>query len=100
MKIAELSKNTPSDDGIMHDRLVRLVFEVAVPSRFERTERSLFNLLDFFLCGPKLDAGFNTVGGERASAISVPLGKDLLLDCRVSTDEVVKGLAIRLRAEY
>lgn len=49
----------------MHDWLVGLVLEVAVPSRPEPAARSwpVIHLPKFFLGRPDLDTGLNTVGG-------------------------------------
>ena len=84
----------------MHDRLVRLVLKVAIPALLEGAKRSLLNLLHFFLRRPKLDTGLNSIRGKWASTIGIPLLKDLVLDYRVATNKVIKGLAIRLRAIY
>jgi hypothetical protein len=85
----------------MHDWLVGLILEIAVPSRPEFAARTwpAVHLSEFFLSRPDLDTSLNTVGGQRTSAIDVPLVEHSFLDLRVTSDEVVKGLYMGLGAE-
>lgn len=83
----------------MHDGLVRLVFEVAVPARTELLARPRVHLVEFFLCRPDLDTSFDTISRQRSCAISVPLVEDRLLDLRISPDEIVKTFNVRLGTE-
>lgn len=86
----------PRDQGIMHNRLVRLVLEIGVPSLPEyRTH--LFQLL---FCGANLDASINTVCSKRACAICVPLVKYFFLHLRVTPQEVVEGVGVGFSTVY
>lgn len=80
------------DDRIMHDGLVRLVLEVAVPARAELVAWPGVDLPELVLGWASLDTGLDAVGGEWASAVDVPLGEDLVLDLLVAADEVVEGV--------
>jgi hypothetical protein len=55
-----------SNDGVMHDWLVGLVFEVAIPSGTELWTRPSVHLLEFVLGRTDLDASLDTVGGKRS----------------------------------
>jgi hypothetical protein len=77
----------PSNNRVVHNRLVGLVLKIRVPARAE-----------FFLCGPDLDTGFDAVGGERARAVDIPLLEDLFLHFGVAADEIVEGLDVRFGA--
>jgi hypothetical protein len=79
-----------SNDRVMHDRLVRLVLEVAVPTRAEFVHWPRVHLLELLLRGANLDTGFDAVGGKRTSAIDVPLLEDLVLRLLIAADEVVE----------
>lgn len=85
---------------VMHDWLVRLVLEVAVPSRPKLLARPRVHHLQLLFCRPDLHTSFDTVGCQWPSAIDVPLVEDLLLYLRVATNEVVERLDMRLSAEY
>lgn len=85
-----------SDDGIVHNWLVRLVLEVAIPARSEFWARPLVHHSELFLCGADLDASFDTVSGKRSCAIKVPLIENLLLDLRITTDKIVEGFDVWL----
>ena len=81
-----------SNDGVVHDWLVRLVLEVAVPARSELWTWPLVHDGELFLCRSDLDTGFDTVGGEWTCAVDVPLVEDFLLNLGVTTSKVVEGL--------
>jgi hypothetical protein len=85
-----------SDDRVVHDGLVRLVLEVAVPAGSELWAWPLVHDSELLLCGADFDTGFDTVGGKRACAIDVPLVEDFLLNLRVTTGKVVEGLDMGL----
>jgi hypothetical protein len=87
-----------SNDRVVHDRLVRLVLEVRVPTRAELGARPAVHLLELLLSRTDLDTSVNTVGGKRTSAVDLPLLEDLLLDLRIATDEIIERLDVRLRA--
>jgi len=88
-----------SNDGVMHDRLVWLVLEVAVPARAELVHWPAVHLLELLLCWADLDAGFDTIRGQWASAIDVPLIEDLFLSLLVTSDEVIEALNMWLSTE-
>ncbi len=77
----------------MHDRLVRLLLEVAVPAGTEFLHVVLGQLL---LGWPDLDASFNAIGGKWTSAIGLPLVIYLLLNLRITSEEIIKALGVRL----
>jgi hypothetical protein len=87
-----------SNDRVVHDRLVGLVLEVRVPARAELLTRPTVHHLEFFLGGSDLDTRFDTIGGEWASTVDIPLLEYLFLDLGITTDEVVKRLNVRLSA--
>lgn len=77
----------------MHDRLVGLHFEVAVPAGTE----FLHVVLGQFLVGrPYLDASFDAIGRKWTRAIELPLVVDSLLSLGVTSEEVVEALSVRL----
>ena len=83
----------------MHDGLVGLVLEVAVPAGSEFGARPGIHLRKFFLGWSDLDSSFDTVCGQGSGTVDVPLIKDLLLSDGISSNEVVEGLDVRLGAE-
>lgn len=89
----------PSNAGVVHDWLVGLVLEVAVPATGGREvgSRPSAHLSQLFLRRPDLHTGLNAVRRQRAGALEVPLLEDPLLDFGVATGEVVERLDIRLR---
>lgn len=78
----------------MHDWLVRLIFEIAVPTTSKMRGRPAIHLLQFFLSRTDLDASFNAVGSEWSSALEVPLIKDSFLNFRNASDEIVETLGV------
>lgn len=83
------------DDGVVHDGLVGLVLEVRVPSALELGSGPSPHLSKLLLSWADLDTGINTVGGERAGSLDVPLVDDALLGLGVTASEVVEGLGLR-----
>lgn len=79
----------------MHDWLVRLLLEVAVPSRTE-----LFHVIlrQLFIGRTDFDTSFDPVGGQWARPVDIPLIKDTLLRLRVSAHKIIKRRGVRLRA--
>jgi len=84
-----------SNHRVVHDRLVGLVLEVAVPATAELWAGPAVHLLELLLGGTDLDSSLDTVGGKRASAIDVPLIEDLLLYRGIAANEVVECFRIR-----
>ena len=76
----------------MHDRLVRLVLEVAVPARNELREWPALELFQFLRIWTNFDASFDAVGGKWTHAVDVPLVEHLVLGLLVTPREVVEGL--------
>ena len=87
------------DYGVMHHRLIRLILEVAVPSRPELWTRPRVHLLQLLFCWSNLYTRLNTIGSKWTGSIEIPLVEDLLLNFRIATYEIVEGLYVRLRAE-
>jgi hypothetical protein len=84
------------DDGVVHDRFVGLIFEIAVPSRAELWTRPLVHHVKFFFCRAYLNASFDTICGERSGAVNVPLLEDAFLDCWIAASKVIERLYVRL----
>jgi hypothetical protein len=87
-----------SNDRVMHDGLIRFVLEVAVPARAELRAWPAVHHLQLLLGRTDLDTSFDTVGGERTSAIDVPLVEDPFLRRWVAASKVVETLDMGLRA--
>jgi hypothetical protein len=85
-----------SNDRVMHDGLVGLVLEVAIPARAEFWAGPLIHHVELCFSRANLDTSFNTVGGKWASAIDVPLVKYAFLDRRVATSKVIERLNMGL----
>jgi len=86
----------PCDNRIMHDWLVRLLLEVTVPARPELLAWPAVHLFKLFLSRSDLDTGIDAVCSQRASPVGIPLLKDLLLNFRNATNEVVERIDMRL----
>lgn len=82
----------------MHDWLVGLILEVAVPTRAEFLAWPAVHHLELFLGGSDLHTSVNTVGRQWASAINVPLVEDFFLNLWIASDEVIERLNTRLGA--
>lgn len=80
------------NDRIVHDRLIRLVFEIAVPTGTELWAVIVVHLLELLLRRTDLNTGINTVRGKWSGAVEVPLVEYLLLHTRSITDEVIEAL--------
>lgn len=80
----------------MHNRLIRLILEVAVPPAPKLWERPVVHLLKFLLGRTDLDTSLNAIRSERSSAINVPLVEHGLLHLLVATRKVIEGLNIWL----
>ena len=76
----------------MHDRLVRLLLEVAVPAGTEVLHVVLGELI---FRRPDLDASFDTIGGKWTGAIELPLIIDLLLSLGITSDKVIEAFSLR-----
>jgi len=81
----------------MHDWLVGLVLEVAVPATAKLWAGPAVHLFELLFGGTNLDASLDTVGGKRTSAVDIPLIENLLLNRWVAADEIVECFGIRLR---
>lgn len=79
-----------SDDRVVHDRLVRLLLEVAVPARAELWVWPRVHLVKLLFGWSDLDTSFDTVGGQWTSTIDVPLVVYLLLGLFIAANEIVK----------
>ena len=71
----------------MHDRLIRLVLEVAVPARTELLHVILSQLL---LGGSNLHASLNTIGSQWSGSIDITFVIALLMHLTI-TDEVIEA---------
>jgi hypothetical protein len=85
-----------SNDRVMHDGLVRLVLEVAIPARAEFWAGPLIHHVELCFSRADFDTSFNTVGGKWASAIDVPLVEYAFLNRRVATSKVIERLNMGL----
>lgn len=86
----------PSNNRIVHDWLIRLVFEVSLPPVHKVGSRPPLHLVQLFLGGPNLDSCINTIGSQRARSLQIPLIVDPLLHLGVSSNEIVKRFNVRL----
>lgn len=84
------------NDRVVHDRLVRLVLEVRVPSRAELRAGPAVHLSELIFGWADLDPSLDTVSRKRASAVDIPLVENFLLGLLVSANEVVETLDVRL----
>ena len=84
------------DDRVVHDWLVWLVLEVAVPSGDELWEWPALEFFKFLLVRADLHTRFDAIGSEWASAVDVPLIEHLVLRLLITTDEVVERLGVGL----
>ncbi len=78
----------------MHDWLVRLVLEVAVPSTSEVWSRPCVHLFELVLSRSNLNTSINAISCERASAFDIPFIEDAFLRFRVTTNKVVETLRV------
>jgi hypothetical protein len=84
----------PGNNTVMHNRLVRLILEVTIPSAAKLLARPAIHHVELFLRRPDLDAGFDAVGGEGPRAVDVPLLEDLFLHFGVTAHKVVEGFDV------
>lgn len=82
----------------MHNRLVGLVLEIAVPSTLEIGGRPGPHLCQLLLRWSDLHTSIDTIGGQWTCSAKIPLLEDLLLDLGIATDEVVEGFGLGLRS--
>lgn len=81
------------NDGVVHNWLVGLVLEVAVPTGAELWVWPGIHLIELLLSRSDLDTCLDAIGGEWASTVDVPLVEDLFLCLLVAANEVVKRFA-------
>jgi hypothetical protein len=86
------------NNRVMHYRLVRLILEIAIPTRSELGTWPAIHHLELFLSRTDLNTSFNAVGRKWTGTVDVPLLENSLLDCRITTCKVVKRLDMWLRA--
>lgn len=84
----------------MHNGLVGLVLEVAIPSGSEFLAGPAIHHLELFFCWPELDARLDTIGCQRTGAVDIPLIEDSLLDGGITSHKVVKRFGFWLSPEY
>jgi len=80
----------------MHDWFVGLVLEVAVPTTSEVRSWPRLHFLKLFLSGADLHSGLYSVGSKWTCSLEVPFVKHSLLDCRVTSSEVIETLGVGL----
>ncbi len=78
----------------MHNRLVRLILKIALPSALEMRGRPRLHLFEFFLGGTNLDSGVNAICSKWACAFDVPFIEDGFLHFGDTTDEVIKTFSV------
>jgi len=83
----------------MHNRLIRLILKVAIPTTLKVWRRPLFHLLEFLFRRTNLDTRFNSISSERTRTFEVPFVEDSFLDLGNTADEVVETLGVRLGTE-
>ena len=78
----------------MHDRFVRFVFKVRVPTTPEVRRRIIVHLLQLFLGRTDFDTSFNAIRSEWARTLQVPFIVDGFLDFRDTTNEIIETLRV------
>jgi hypothetical protein len=101
IRTCDLPKSSPTskpsrNHAIVHDWFVWFVLEVRFPAAAELWGRPSLHLFQLFLGGTRLDTGVNAIGCQRSSTFDVPFIENPLLHFWVATDEVIKGLSVRL----
>jgi hypothetical protein len=86
--------NSPSNDRVMHDRFVRLILKVRIPTTLEMWCRPVLHLSQLLLCRPDLDTRINAISGEWSGTLKVPFVEDSFLDFRDTADEIIETLRI------
>jgi hypothetical protein len=81
----------------MHDRLVRFILKVAVPTTLEMWGRPPLHLREFLLGRTNFDTSLNAIGGKRSSTLEIPFVEDRFLDFWDTADEVVEALSVCIR---
>lgn len=84
------------DDGVVHDWLVGLVFEVAVPARAELLAGPAVHHLELFFGWTDLDSSLDPVCRQWTCSVDIPLLEYRFLHLGITTHKVVKGLNTRL----
>jgi hypothetical protein len=84
----------PSNDRIMHDRLVRFVFEVRVPTALEVWRGPFLHFLQLLLGWTDFNTSFNPISSQWTSTFEIPFIKDSFLDFWDASDEVVKTFCV------
>jgi hypothetical protein len=77
----------------MHNRLVRFILEIAVPTTSEVWCRPSLHLSKLILSWANLHTCIDAIRSKGTSTLDVPFVKDLLLNFWNTTDEVVKTLS-------
>lgn len=86
------------NDSPVHDGLVGLVLEVAVPALDELREGRSGHVIQILLVRSPLDSSFDSIRCQRTSAVQLPLVEDLFLDLFIATGKIIKRLRLRLGA--
>jgi hypothetical protein len=92
----EMVAKPASNDRVMHDRLVRFIFEVLVPSTLgDKLGRGpLRHLIQLRLGWSGLHARLDTICCKRTGAFEVPLVEDPPLGLGIASSEVIKRLSV------
>ena len=86
--------NSPSNDRVMHDRLVRLILKVRIPTALEMRCRPVLHLSQLLLRRTDLYTRFNAISGEWSGTLQVPFIEDSFLDFRDTANEIIETLCI------
>jgi hypothetical protein len=88
--ITEPSRN----NRVVHDWLVGLVLEIAVPTTLEVWSRPRLHLFQLLFSRANLDTSFDAISGKRSCALDVPFIENCFLNFRNTTDEVVETFGV------
>lgn len=82
----------------MHNRLVGLLLEIAVPSTAELLAWPAIHLVQLLLGRADLDTCVDAVGSQGSGTVGIPLVKDCLLNLGNTTDKIVERIDVGLRS--
>jgi len=78
----------------MHDRFVRLILEIALPTAIEVWGWPALKFFQLLCRGTNFDTSFDSIGCQRTSTFQVPFVKDCFLNFGNTTHKVIKTLGV------
>jgi hypothetical protein len=77
----------------MHNGLIGLILEIAVPTTPEMWGRPGIHLSEFLLSWTNFHTCVDAIGSQRTCALNIPLIKNFLLHFRYATNKVIETLS-------